>query len=471
MSLLQNYSGIFIVTVIISLATGQNVSVVTSIGTIIGEVYQGTFDAVPFIVSKFIGIPFAEPPVGEKRFQKPVKKAPFVEPYIAKSMPPACIQILELTPLKRPENISEDCLYLNILVPGDTISVNDRKAVMIWIYGGAFQIGSHDIYTSPTFSGVNDVILVTLNYRLSVYGFLSTGEGHISGNQGLWDQHMAIQWVHDHIGNFGGDQNRVTIFGQSAGGASTVFQALYLGNIGLFRGVIAQSGSANSGWAITKNPRKDFDQFVNKTDCKVGTLPTVIKCLRNKTTDEIQAVIGEMTFSPVVDRDFIQMNPKDIFKNEIAQAAEILGSFGQLDFVFGVTSDEGGYFIESIDYIMSPQNAATDPYGAYTLEGFESTAIPTMTSINPTIKIHNALKKTILHQYVDWQNTSNKTLMRQKTIDLLSDINFNAGLIHAANVSIQVLEKLGKLISMFTIISYQPTQPIEAMMEHTIQKN
>ena len=439
MELLPQHSGIFILLLIICSATGQDVTVVTSTGTIIGEVYQGTFNATPFTVSQFLGIPFAEPPIGERRFQKPVKKAPLTEPLIAKSMPPACMQVLETTG-KNPENISEDCLYLNVLVPGDTISINDRKAVMVWIFGGGFQVGSQDIYTSPTFVGLNDVILVTLNYRVSVYGFLSTGESHMTGNQGLWDQNMAIQWVHDHIDNFGGDPNRVTIFGESAGGASVVFQALYEGNEGMFKGVIAQSGSANSGWAISPNPRTDFDQFVNATNCKVGTLPKVIKCLRSKTTDEVEAVLGDTLFSPVYDGEFLKMHPVDIFQNETVQASEMLTSFGKLDFVFGVTSDEAGLYIGSIDYMMSPQGAATNPSDGYTLEAFETIAIPVVASISPNMRLTNALKQTISNKYVDWQDTLNKILMRQNTIDLMSDINFNADLIHAANVHSSVGE-------------------------------
>ena len=305
MDLMAQYSVIFIWLITIPSTPGQDVTVVTNVGTIIGELYHGIFSATPFTVSQFFAIPFAEPAIGERRFQKPVKKAPFTEPHITKSMPSACMQNLNVMPgSKIPENISEDCLYLNILVPGDTISVSNRKAVFVWIYGGSFQVGSQDIYTSPTFAGLSDVILVTLNYQVSVYRFLSTGEHHMTGNQGLHDQHMAIKWVHDHTENFGEDTNRVTIFGEWAGGASVVYQALYEGNQGMFKHVIAQSGSANSEWALSRSPRMDFDQFVNRTDCKVGTLPTVIKCLHNKTTDEIQAVIGDLSFGPVYDQDF-----------------------------------------------------------------------------------------------------------------------------------------------------------------------
>ena len=416
--------------------TGQDVTVETNIGTIIGELYRGSYNATPFTVSRFLGIPFAEAPIGERRFRKPIKKALFAEPLIAKSMPPACAQVFSPSSgVNVDGSIGEDCLYLNVLVPGDTISSNNRKAVLVWIYGGGFQYGSQDIYTSPTFAGLNDVILVTLNYRLSIYGFLSTGESHMTGNNGLWDQHMAIQWVHDHIANFGGDPNRVTIFGESAGGASVVYQALHEGNQGLFKRVIAQSGTATSAWALGKRPKMDFDQVVNRTDCMVGTLPTVIKCLQNKTTAEIESAIQGLSFYPVYDGDFVGVHPGDIFKNETEQAAEMLKSFGKLDFVFGVTSDEGGYFIPLFDYMfMSPQEAATNPSESYTPDMFETLAIPILVTFNPGIRLNNVLKKAIAHTYIDWEDTSNRIRMRQGAMNLLSDINFNADMIHAADV-------------------------------------
>ena len=110
----------------------------------------------------------------------------------------------------------------------------------------------------------------------------------MTGNYGLWDQHIAIQWVHDHIGHFGGDRNRIAIFGESAGAGSVVFHALYKGNLRMFNRVIAQSGTATSEWSTSESPRTDFYRVVNRTDCKGGTLPSQIKCLQNKTTYEIR---------------------------------------------------------------------------------------------------------------------------------------------------------------------------------------
>ena len=378
--------------------TGQDVTVETNIGTIIGELYRGSYNATPFTVSRFLGIPFAEAPIGERRFRKPIKKARFAEPLIAKSMSPACARIDSPTLGGTANNFHEDCLYLNVLVAGDAIGSNNRKAVLVWIYGGGFQSGSQGIYTSPTLAGLNDVILVTLNYRLSIYGFLSTGESHMTGNYGLWDQHMAIQWVHDHIANFGGDPNRVTIFGESAGANSVVYQALHEGNRGLFHRVIAQSGAGTSAWALSKSPKMDFDRTVNRTECMVGTLPSVIKCLQNKTKDEIESAVQGLRFSPVYDRDFVMIHPVDIFKNETGQASEILKSFGKLDFVLGVTSDEGGYFISRFgDRVMSPRVAATNPSEGYTLDRFETLGIPALLTFKPSIRLNNALKQAIAH--------------------------------------------------------------------------
>ena len=214
-----------------------------------------------------------------------------------------------------------------------------------------------------------------------------------------------------------------------------MYQALYEGNQDLFKGVIAQSGTATSAWTLSKSPRMDFDKIVIRTDCLVGTLPTVIKCLQNKTAEEIQSAIQDISFFPVYDRDFVRVHPADIFKNETEQASKILKFFGKLDLVFGVTSNEGAGFIQWFDYaLMSTQDAATNPSDGYTLDTFESLAVPMLVTFNPSIHLTNALQKAIAHVYIDWKDTLNSIRMRQGAMNLLSDINFNADVIHAADV-------------------------------------
>ena len=408
------------------IVSGQDVTVVTNIGTIIGEIHRSSFNTTPVVTTRFLGIPFAEPPIGDRRFRRPVKKAAFTSSFTAQTMSPQCHQ----NSIDRSTSVivqSEDCLYLNILVPGTGIDTTKLKTVMIWIYGGGFQQGSQDPYTSSNFAALNDVILVTLNYRVSVFGFLSTGENLISGNYGLWDQHMAIQWVHDHIANFGGDPNKVTIFGESAGAACVTYQALYKGSQGLFQRVIAQSGSANLGWAINEYPRTAFDQFVNRSDCIVGTLHSVIKCLRNKTAAELKSAVINTEFNPVFDGEFIKLRAADIFKNETEEAAGILTLFGNLDFIFGVSSDEGGYFIPFVEALLPP-SGTMDPYGGYSIESFENILVPFIIRSD----ISSILVKAIKHKYINWKNISNTKLIRQGAIDLLSDM-IVPGVITATN--------------------------------------
>ena len=124
---------------------------------------------------------------------------------------------------------------------------------MVWIYGGAFVIGQSSIYSAENLTLVSDTILVTFNYRLSAFGFLSTRNSRYPGNLGLWDQLLALQWIQGQIADFGGDPNRVTIFGNSAGALSSLLHSLYPGSRGLFHRLIAQSGSPVCPWSFQKD--------------------------------------------------------------------------------------------------------------------------------------------------------------------------------------------------------------------------
>ena len=163
-----------VVLILATFAYSENVTVRTNVGTITGQVEDVSFDGTPLKVNTFLGIPFAEPPVGRLRFQKSVQKAAFTEPFFADTKPQACIP--NVASFGSYFNISddmfsEDCLYLNVYVPGGDPSVTENLTVMVWIYGGGFQLGSQDAYNGKAFVALNNVILVTLNYRLSAFGF------------------------------------------------------------------------------------------------------------------------------------------------------------------------------------------------------------------------------------------------------------------------------------------------------------
>jgi len=200
----------------------------------------------------YFGIPFAAPPVGELRWRAPQPVRPWQGVKQAASFAPACAQTaVWITGPK-----SEDCLYLNVWTPEKA----QRLPVLVWIHGGGYYGGTG---AQPGFDGANlarrGAVVVTINYRLGVFGFFAHPElGDESGNQGLRDQIAALRWVKDNIAALGGDPDRVTIFGESAGGASVaVLMASPLAR-GLFQRGIAESG--NSAMPIDASEDGVFDR-------------------------------------------------------------------------------------------------------------------------------------------------------------------------------------------------------------------
>ncbi|MEJ0035090.1 MAG: carboxylesterase family protein [Gammaproteobacteria bacterium] len=207
---------------------------------------QGTLEGVDADgVTVFRGIPFAAPPVGVLRWRAPQPAVAWSGLRKADTFSPVCMQEGSYPEDAPAERSSEDCLYLNVWAPRRA----RKLPVMVWIYGGALRNGSA---STPLYAGDrlarHDVIVVTLNYRLGVFGFLShpdlTRESstHTSGNYGLQDQIAALGWVKRNIAAFGGDPARVTLFGQSSGAISiSALMASPLAK-GLFQRAIAQSG-------------------------------------------------------------------------------------------------------------------------------------------------------------------------------------------------------------------------------------
>jgi carboxylesterase type B len=202
-------------------------------------------------ITVFKGIPFAAPPVGELRWKPPVRPGSWHGVMQADHFGPSCMQPVRATAGRFGE-ISEDCLYLNVWTPATRAA--EKLPVMVWIYGGGFQSGSA---ANPQFDGeglaAKGVVRVSLNYRLGILGFLAHPEldkespHGVSGNYGLLDEVAALQWVARNIAAFGGDPNRVTIFGQSAGGASVHFLSLSPMAKGLFQRAISENGLLFSG--------------------------------------------------------------------------------------------------------------------------------------------------------------------------------------------------------------------------------
>ncbi|CAO2610532.1 Carboxylesterase 1E, partial [Lemmus lemmus] len=182
-------------------------------------------------VAVFLGIPFAKPPLGSLRFAPPQPAEPWSFVKNATSYPPMCSQdavsgqLINDLVTNRKEKIdlkfSEDCLYLNIYTPANLKKKNkDRLPVMVWIHGGALILGGASTYDGLALSAYENVVVVTIQYRVGIWGFFSTGDEHSRGNWGHWDQVAALRWVQNNIASFGGDPGSVTIFGVSSGSES-----------------------------------------------------------------------------------------------------------------------------------------------------------------------------------------------------------------------------------------------------------
>ncbi|CAF5199309.1 unnamed protein product, partial [Rotaria magnacalcarata] len=196
----------------------------------------------------FYGIPFAQPPVGPLRWNRPVAISRWAPKVInATKPPPACPQrSCDIHSLLCPTNISEDCLYLNIFTP--LLNISSRSSllpVMIFITGGTFQFlgASLPIYEAERFVNTTNVICVFIQYRLGALGFLATGTGpnDLHGNYGILDQRVSIAWVNENIDIFGGDPNQITLFGQSAGAQSTALHYVTSEMQSFFQAAIIQS--------------------------------------------------------------------------------------------------------------------------------------------------------------------------------------------------------------------------------------
>ncbi|XP_023031652.1 juvenile hormone esterase [Drosophila willistoni] len=214
--------------------------------------YMNGFQTSEF--EAYMGIPYAEPPLGHLRFRNPVWKPRWHHVLDATKPKPDCIQKDYFLPNAIVYG-EEDCLYLNIYRP---VLRAGLLPVMLYIHGGGFFSGS----ASPSIIGpeyimdTGEVILVTMAYRLGPLGFLSTGDWNMPGNFGLKDQHMVLKWIRNNIESFDGDRTKVTIFGHNAGAVATHMHLLNPNSANLFQRVISMSGTANVPFAITKEPLK-----------------------------------------------------------------------------------------------------------------------------------------------------------------------------------------------------------------------
>ncbi|KAH9484564.1 Lipase 4 [Psilocybe cubensis] len=315
---------------------------------------------------RFLGIPFAKPPVGDLRYRLPQTIPPYAGTYDATNYGPNCIQPAANIPnvtviagndaqnivnalfgaLSQPE--SEDCLTLNVIRPS-TATPSSNLPVLLWIYGGAFQSGS----TSVTDGGSvversialgTPVIYISINYRLNGFGFLGGSEVKAAGvgNLGFHDQREAMRWVQTYITQFGGDPTKVTLWGQSAGAISISLQMLVNGGnpSGLFRGAFIQSGGPIPLNDVAAS-QGSYDALIAATGCSNAS--DTLACLRTIPLATLKTAINSAgpsstvvnTFGPGIDGTLITDNPQILVQQ---------GAIANIPFVTGNCDDEGTIF-------------------------------------------------------------------------------------------------------------------------------
>ncbi|XP_076436458.1 fatty acyl-CoA hydrolase precursor, medium chain-like [Babylonia areolata] len=303
------------------------------------------------MTNAYLGIPYALPPVGDLRFEKP---QPHPGPgegkvFVADQVRPACLQIRMV--LGESRETSEDCLILDVFVPADD-KADGPYAVMIYIHGGAFSMG--DAYSQRPSKLVVDgrVIVVNIQYRLGPFGFFTTGDDLVPGNAGLWDQNLAIRWVRDNIQAFGGDPSRITLFGESAGSISVAFQMLSPQSKGLFQRGIMQSGGPQNVVHLTDvhDMKAVFKKFADKFGCPGESASDLLKCLKDQTEEDVFRKSLEFPeespfstyFIPVIDGEFLPRDVPDLLQDD--QYMKDNG-ISNIDVIVGLNNKEGAFVV------------------------------------------------------------------------------------------------------------------------------
>lgn len=319
-------------------------------GKLIGETLRGEITSKEYLSWK--GIPYAKPPIGRLRFKPPVVHEGWSGTRDATKHGHVCIQKVPSKPSKVVGD--EDCLYLNVYAPPKRSS-NEPYPVMVWVHGGAFTSGSGNSEVfNPELLVNENVIVVTMNYRLGVLGFLSTDDQYSQGNYGLKDILTACEWVKNNIECFGGDSNKITLFGES-GGAMMVHNLIISPlNTGLFDKAILQSGTSLSSLLLQENPlERAYElaktlhlKFKSNKDLVEELLTIDAAILAQNVPNWIQREIPNgkvpLSFCPTIE-------PEDSIDAKVLPEHPIKllnkNEYSKIPMIIGVNSEEGLYAV------------------------------------------------------------------------------------------------------------------------------
>ncbi|XP_023673321.1 neuroligin 4 X-linked b [Paramormyrops kingsleyae] len=393
-------------------------------------------------VEQYLGIPYAAPPTGERRFQPPEPPISWREIRNATQFAPVCPQYLEDrfllndmlpvwftasldTVVTYVQDQNEDCLYLNIYVPteDDIHDENGLKPVMVYIHGGSYMEGTGNMIDGSILASYGNVIVVTINYRLGVLGFLSTGDQAAKGNYGLLDQIQALRWIKENIQAFKGDPKRVTIFGSGAGASCVSLLTLSHYSEDLFQKAIIQSGTALSSWAVNYQPAKYTRMLAEKVGCNMLDTIALVECLQSKNYKElieqyITPAKYHIAFGPVIDGDVIPDDPQILMEQ---------GEFLNYDIMLGVNQGEGFKFVDGI----------VDSEDGVSANDFDFAVSDFVDHLYGYPEGKDTLRETIKFMYTDWADKENPETRRKTLVALFTDHQWVAPAVATADLHAQ----------------------------------
>jgi para-nitrobenzyl esterase len=341
----------------------------------------------------FYAIPYAAPPVGDLRWKPPAAHAPWTTPLAATGPGAECAQLDALTSSMFVSTSSEDCLTLNVWAPA--ASSAKPRPVMLWIFGGSFDIGSAGMqdYNGQKLSEASGAIVIAINYRLGPLGFLALQALHdedaahpSSGMYGIEDQRAALAWTKANAAAFGGDPSNVTMFGESAGGISVCTHLVSPPSMGLYQRAIIESGACAFGLATTEaGAYTQGNALVKALACDGKSPADTLTCMRAVATPQVllalpsspfNAVVGGTSWGTVVDGLNLPDDPTKLFQS---------GAFAHVPTLLGTNNNEGTLFFALSSPIASDAAYQTLANGLFPGKGAAIVAqYPSATYGTPT---------------------------------------------------------------------------------------
>ncbi|KAL0124205.1 hypothetical protein PUN28_006200 [Cardiocondyla obscurior] len=390
-------------------------------------------------LTQYLGIPYAQPPIGNLRFARPVTDPlpSWNDVKNATQFAPSCQQAptqlklheklyKRLLPPDMPDpGFSEDCLFLNIFVPNEGSRQSDRLPVMVWFHGGDFNTGTPAIWDASIFVTKQKVLVVTVAYRLNILGFFTTTDSEASGNYGMFDQIAALDWIKRNIKYFNGSPSNIVIYGHSSGAISVGLHMLSPLSRGKFHKAIAMSGDAIASVGTLERERPVVSNVAEKFGCDPRPSSALMLCLRRLPADLMVKLTSDIeTWGPIIDAEtnnetepFLAQHPKDILES---------GNFNAVPLIAGYTNNE-----QVLAYMELASSQSSE--GGLSSENFESMITDEFTAAVPDDNSTCESKpemvtNAVLFFYRPYPATTNMTVFRDRYLDLQTEKNFAAGL-------------------------------------------